>query len=97
MNKKPKLILGTQGLRSQVRGAPFPEMGESLGGAGGKEKSSDGQESSLGPAKSEIPMRQSCLAGHWIPSLEFRGQVPAREIHFRVSDMWSLCKAMRSM
>lgn len=45
---------------------PLTEMGKTLGGAGGKGKSSDGRESRLGPEKSEMSARESCPSGPWL-------------------------------
>lgn len=44
---------------------PFTNLGKTLDGASGKEKSCDSQEFGLGPEKSQVPMRWSCPADHW--------------------------------
>lgn len=45
---------------------PLTEMGKTLGGAGGKGKSNDGQESKLGPEKFEMSMRWTCPSVPWL-------------------------------
>ena len=77
-------------------GSTFTKMGKILDGASGKGKSWDSQEFCLGPEKSEMLMRWSCPAGHCTYKSEVQG-IQAREIHFRISSMWTLCKAMGRM
>lgn len=46
---------------------PLPlRMRTTLGRTRGKGKDSDGQESRLGPEKSEMSLRRSCLSGPWL-------------------------------